>query len=50
MAATEFTAIYVNNEGKIIERKIPGMNTSVTLVIITNQGHYFNNIFIEPPL
>ena len=27
MAATEFTAIYVNNEGKIIERKIPGMNT-----------------------
>ena len=27
MAATKFTAIYVNNEGKIIEREIPGMNT-----------------------
>ena len=27
MAATEFTAIYVNNEGRIIEREIPGMNT-----------------------
>lgn len=27
MATTNFTAIYVNNEGKIIERKIPGMNT-----------------------
>ena len=27
MAATNFTAIYVNNEGKIIEREIPGMNT-----------------------
>ena len=27
MAATRFTAIYVNNEGKIIEREIPGMNT-----------------------
>ena len=27
MAATRFTAIYVNHEGKIIEREIPGMNT-----------------------
>ena len=27
MAATKFSAIYVNNEGKIIEREIPGMNT-----------------------
>ena len=27
MAATKFTDIYVNNEGKIIEREIPGMNT-----------------------
>ena len=27
MAATNFSAIYVNNEGKIIEREIPGMNT-----------------------
>ena len=27
MAATKFTAIYVNNEGKITEREIPGMNT-----------------------
>ena len=27
MAATKFTAVYVNNEGKIIEREIPGMNT-----------------------
>lgn len=27
MAATKFTAIYVNNEGKIIEKEIPGMNT-----------------------
>ena len=26
MAATKFTAIYINNEGKIIERGIPGMN------------------------
>jgi hypothetical protein len=27
MAATKFTAIYANNEDKIIEREIPGMNT-----------------------
>ena len=27
MAATKFTAIYVNNEGKLIEREIPSMNT-----------------------
>ena len=27
MAETKFTAIYVNNEEKIIEREIPGMNT-----------------------
>lgn len=27
MAATKFTAIYINNEGKLIEREIPGMNT-----------------------
>ena len=27
MAATKFTAIYVNNNGMIIEREIPGMNT-----------------------
>lgn len=27
MAATKFTAIYANNEGKIIEREIPGTNT-----------------------
>ena len=27
MAATKFTAIYVNKEGKLIEREIPGMNT-----------------------
>ena len=27
MAATKFTAIYVNNDGKLIEREIPGMNT-----------------------
>ena len=27
MAETKFTAIYVNNDGKIIEREIPGMNT-----------------------
>ena len=27
MAATKFTAIYTNKGGKIIERKIPGMNT-----------------------
>ena len=26
MAATRFTAIYVNNDGKIIEREIPGKN------------------------
>ena len=37
MAATKFTAIYVNNEGKIIEREIPGMNTYTiaTISIIT---------------
>ena len=27
MAATKFTAIYTNKEGKIIEREIPGMDT-----------------------
>lgn len=27
MAVTKFTAIYVNNEGKLIEREIPGMNS-----------------------
>ena len=27
MAATSFTAIYANNEGKLIEREIPGMNS-----------------------
>ena len=27
MAVTKFTAIYVNNDRKIIEREIPGMNT-----------------------
>ena len=27
MAATRFTAIYVNNEGKLIEKEVPGMNT-----------------------
>lgn len=27
MAATKFTAIYVNNESKIIKREIPGTNT-----------------------
>ena len=27
MAATKFSAIYVNNDGKIIEREIPSMNT-----------------------
>ena len=27
MAATKFTAIYVNNDGKLTEREIPGMNT-----------------------
>ena len=27
MAATNFTAIYVNNERKIIEKEIPGTNT-----------------------
>lgn len=27
MAATKFTAIYVNKVGKITEREIPGMNT-----------------------
>lgn len=27
MAATKFTAIYANNEGKIIEKEIPGMNS-----------------------
>ena len=27
MAETKFTAIYTNNEGKIIEKEIPGMNT-----------------------
>ena len=27
MAATKFTAIYVNNEGKILKKEIPGMNT-----------------------
>ena len=27
MAATRFTAIYANNEGKTNEREIPGMNT-----------------------
>lgn len=27
MAATKFTAIYANNEGRIVEREIPGMNT-----------------------
>lgn len=39
MAATKFTAIYVNNEGKIIEREIPGMNTykiAEKLAIILN--------------
>ena len=27
MAATKFTAIYLNNKGEMIEREIPGMNT-----------------------
>ena len=27
MAATKFTAIYVNHKGQIIEREIPGMNS-----------------------
>ena len=27
MAATKYTAIYANNEGKIIESEIPGTNT-----------------------
>lgn len=39
MAATKFTAIYVNNEGKMIEREIPGMNTykiAEKLAIILN--------------
>ena len=27
MAATKFTAIYLNKKGNIIEREIPGMNT-----------------------
>lgn len=27
MAATKFTAIYINKVGKITEREIPGMNT-----------------------
>ena len=27
MAVTKFTAIYVNNDGKLIEKEIPGMNT-----------------------
>lgn len=27
MAVTTFTAIYVNNDGKIVEREIPGLNT-----------------------
>lgn len=27
MAATKFTAIYVNKKGNIIKREIPGMNT-----------------------
>lgn len=27
MAATKFTAIYANYDGKIIKREIPGMNT-----------------------
>ena len=27
MAATKFTAIYANNDGKIIEKEIPSMNT-----------------------
>ena len=27
MAATKFTAIYINDAGKITEREIPGMNT-----------------------
>lgn len=39
MAVTRFTAIYVNNEGKLIEREIPGMNTykiAVKFAIILN--------------
>ena len=27
MAATKFTAIYINDVGKITEKEIPGMNT-----------------------
>lgn len=41
MAATRFTAIYVNNEGKIIEREIPGMNTykiAVKFAIMLNDS------------
>ena len=39
MAATKFTAIYLNNEGKLIKREIPGMNTykiAVKFAIILN--------------
>lgn len=39
MAATKFTAIYLNKEGNIIEREIPGMNTykiAEKLAIILN--------------
>ena len=37
MAATKFTAIYANNEGKIIEREIPGMNTYKIADIVTGK-------------
>ena len=40
MAATKFKAIYVNNEGKIIEREIPGMNT---YKIATKFANILNN-------
>lgn len=39
MAVTKFTAIYVNNDGKLTEREIPGMNTykiAKKLAIILN--------------
>ena len=37
MAATKFTAIYANNEGKIIEREIPGMKNLFEIIDIEDR-------------
>ena len=50
MAATKFTAIYVNNEGKIIEREIPGMNTytiATKFAIMLNDPEETKLVWVE---